>query len=195
MARQLSSNIDKALTATVEGLSISLPYSGEGSGPTTKGLRWQSAKGAWIFEYLSQLRHLGTHQRDVCSWCLGPPTHHLCHPTIRRNHGGLRPPHILPSGPFRSRSTGRAVYALLFSSSHRNASGYHRYPHSIFHPHCLTFDCLYVAYKALPISKDPTHEGVYQQMIEEYHTSHPIHMMTFDSLFTTIRTTWASRTG
>jgi len=28
MARQLSSNIDKALTATVEGLSISLPYSG-----------------------------------------------------------------------------------------------------------------------------------------------------------------------
>jgi hypothetical protein len=49
--------------------------------------------------------------------------------------------------------------------------------------------------KALPISKDPTHEGVYQRMIEEYHTSHPVHMMTFDSLFNAIRTTWASRFG
>ncbi|PPQ93403.1 hypothetical protein CVT25_004695 [Psilocybe cyanescens] len=49
---------------------------------------------------------------------------------------------------------------------------------------------------ALPLTNDPTHESVYQRMIESYKESHTVtSTMTLDTLQETIRVTWASRFG
>jgi len=48
---------------------------------------------------------------------------------------------------------------------------------------------------ALPLSTDPTHDSVYQCMMEDYMATHTVPNMTLDTLTEAIRNTWYARFG